>query len=237
MRYPNIRAGQGSFVSIVPPEVACVEKPAGLPGAVEALHPLEVPIIQNFASRRAAEFAEGRACVREALRLFSQCTVTPQGRALSEAPILRAENRAPVWPEGIVGSITHCEGIRAAAIADATRLEGLGIDAEPVQELSRAVASEVLLSEELAEARSEEFLPRVEAETTMFSAKESLFKVWSPATGRWLGFEEARVRIEPDGRLDITVLADHPDKFSRIQGRWLTDGNLTRTAVWIATQR
>lgn len=236
MNNPEV-PGLSAFSLLLPEYVTCVELPEGIPGALETLHPQEAACASDFASRRAAEFAEGRACAREALRLFSQGTVTPQGRALSEAPILRAENRAPVWPEGIVGSITHCEGIRAAAIADATRLEGLGIDAEPVQELSRAVASEVLLSEELSEARSEEFLPRVEAETTMFSVKESLFKVWSPATGMWLGFEEARVRIEPDGRLDITVLADHPDKFSRIQGRWLTDGNLARTAVWIATQR
>ncbi len=31
----------------------------------------------------------------------------------------------------------------------------------------------------------------------LFSAKESVYKAWFPLTGRWLGFEEAAITINP----------------------------------------
>ena len=35
----------------------------------------------------------------------------------------------------------------------------------------------------------------------LFSAKEAVYKAWYPLTGRWLGFEEARLTIDPGASL------------------------------------
>ncbi|WP_442812969.1 hypothetical protein OG930_28490 [Streptomyces sp. NBC_01799] len=48
------------------------------------------------------------------------------------APIPPSPFGAPVRPPGVVGSITHCTGYRAAAVALRARVLSVGIDAEPV---------------------------------------------------------------------------------------------------------
>lgn len=230
-----------------------MERASGIPGAVESLHPLEAPIIKDFASRRATEFAEGRACAREALSQVDG--------ELAHQPIGRAPNRAPVWPEGIVGSISHCAGVRAAAVASNSKIRGLGIDIEEVQELDPAVVAQVLVPEEIAELGNASWVvnpaivaPHI-AELIIFSAKESLFKLWSPFTHTWLGYEDAQIHLEMaatlgspgldseigdqgeilHGTLTVRVLVDHPREFESVEGRWQVSGGYVRTSMWIWT--
>ena len=113
---------------------------------------------------RLREFRLGRACARRAL---ASLNVPP-------APILIGPNGAPVWPTGIVGSITHCSGYCAAAVAYADHVAALGIDAE--------------LNE--GEARH--------WETLVFSARESVYKALSALTGGWLDFRNVEVTFQPE---------------------------------------
>ena len=56
--------------------------------------------------------------------------------------------REPLWPAGVVGSITHCDGYRAAAVARATDLATVGIDAEPHEPLPDGVLAAIALPAE-----------------------------------------------------------------------------------------
>ena len=88
--------------------------PAGI-AAVEAfdddiparLFPEEEALVARSVDKRRREFTTARRCAREAL---ARLGVPP-------APILPGERGAPRWPAGVVGSMTHCAGYRAAAVA------------------------------------------------------------------------------------------------------------------------
>ena len=93
------------------------------------------------------------------------------------APILPDIDGAPQWPAGVVGSMTHCAGYRAAAVTRSRALAGVGIDAEPHAPLPGAVHDVILREEErshlltLAEARRELHWDRI-----LFCAKEAVYK-------------------------------------------------------------
>lgn len=163
--------------------------------------PVELPLAERRAiagavvSRR-REFATTRALARAALAQAGGPVV-----ALPVGP-----DRAPCWPPGWVGSLTHCEGLRAAVVAPAEAVAAIGIDAEPLSVLGTSVAAAVLDSDERRLAA--ELGPH--GPVTVFSAKEALFKAWYPATKRWLDFDGARligVRPDPSGRSGTVTLA------------------------------
>ena len=103
-----------------------------------------------------------------------------------------------MWPDGVVGAITHCAGFRAAAVAWRAQVRTVGLDAEPHTALPDGVleavsdAGERALLERLAREQ-----PEVRWDKILFSAKESVYKAWFPLTGRWLGFEDAELDARP----------------------------------------
>lgn len=190
------------------------------------LLPTEEPYAAAMAAGRRTEFATGRACARTALsRLEVAATALPPD-----------ERGAPIWPVGVVGSLTHCPGLWVAAVARSTDVAGLGIDAEPHAALPDRVLPVVASPTEQrhlgALARAD---PGVAWDRLLFSAKESVFKLWWPATGRWLDFEQVEVRLRPDGHLRARlqpaglVLRGRPTQ--ELPGRWAADAGHLVTAI------
>lgn len=87
--------------------------PAPLPEEAACLSP-------NAVQKRRREFAAGRAAARQAMRHLG---AGPQ-------PVLAGADRAPVWPEGLTGSISHTRSCAMAVLAPAKAVQGLGIDLE-----------------------------------------------------------------------------------------------------------
>jgi 4'-phosphopantetheinyl transferase EntD len=206
---------------ILPAAVATAETFTDPPHA--ALLPQEAAIVERASDKRRREFTVGRECARIAL---GKLGVAP-------APILIGERGAPRWPEGIVGSITHCDGYRAAAVAYADDVAAIGLDAEPDDPLPRGVLDVISLPAERARlaALAGEW-PAVCWDRLLFSAKESVYKAWFPLTGRWLGFEDADVTITPAGTFTARLLAElQPPCTASFAGRWLASGGLILTAI------
>jgi 4'-phosphopantetheinyl transferase EntD len=211
---------------ILPSAVASAEVFADPPGA--SLFPQEAPIVAGAADKRRREFTTGRHCARIAL---AKLGVAP-------APILTGERGAPRWPPGIVGSITHCDGYRAAAVARASAVMSIGLDAEPNAPLPGGVLDLVSLATERPRlAALAAVAPGTCWDRLLFSAKESVYKAWFPITRRWLGFEEADVTIGADGTFTASVRAaaapGEPDGQppASFAGRWVAGGGLVLTAV------
>ncbi len=80
------------------------------------------------ASKRQAEYLAGRICAHEVLR---QATGTPAIPTIGE-------DRAPCWPAGATGSITHGAGFAAAIAARREHWRGLGLDVEKRLTAARA---------------------------------------------------------------------------------------------------
>lgn len=209
----------------MPPQVNAVDRRGDDPDAVPL--PDEEPLIEGAVAARRAEFATARACARQALRNLG----------LSAGPILRGAKREPLWPAGIVGSITHCKGYRAAAVARAVDVLTIGIDAEPHAEIEARVAAKVLDDAERAWIAAAP--PGIHWDRLIFSAKESVYKAWFPLARRWLGFEQAHVAIDPDAhtfqaRLLIDPPAGVPAEF---HGRYLIENGLVLTAIVMRRSR
>lgn len=152
-----------------------------------ALHATERALIANAAARRRAHFAAGRLCAHAALAAL--------GRPVEA--VLRSETGAPRWPEGVVGSITHCERQAAAVVAPALSWRALGLDVEPLRALPADVAAYALTDRERSRFRVEGCAP--EASLVAFSAKECVHKCLHPLLGLFLGFEEIEIAIDTRG--------------------------------------
>ena len=210
---------------ILPPGAAGAEAFADPPGVV--LFPEEQALVARAAAKRRQEFTTARDCARRALAALGVAAV----------PVLPGERGAPRWPAGLVGSITHCSGYRAAAVARASQLLTLGLDAEPDAALPEGVLPRVTSPAERARLRAlAAAAPGTSWDRLLFSAKEATYKAWFPLTGRWLGFEDADVTIGPaDGTFRARLLVPGPvlggAPLAAFPGRWLAADGLLVTAV------
>ena len=134
-------------------------------------------------ARRRQQFTLGRAAARAALAALH----------LPPSPILRGEKGEPMWPPGLVGSITHTEGIAIAVVGSTTHYAGLGVDLEPLDPgLSPRAAHLVCAPSELDWAAGDTI--RL---TMLFCAKEAIFKAVYPLTHVALDFRHAELRWLP----------------------------------------
>ncbi|CCK30433.1 hypothetical protein BN159_6054 [Streptomyces davaonensis JCM 4913] len=160
------------------------------PDAAVDLFPAERALVDGVLDDRRAEFTTVRGCARRALASLG----VPPG------PLVPGPLGAPVWPAGIVGSMTHCPGYRAAAVARAADFAGLGIDAEPCRSLPDVVARRIVTEAEARRLR-EDFAGACELplDRLLFCAKEAAYKAFSPWLGARFGVREFRVRLRADG--------------------------------------
>ncbi|GAA4941090.1 hypothetical protein GCM10023238_03540 [Streptomyces heliomycini] len=141
-------------------------------------------------------------------------------------PVLPGERGAPVWPDGLAGSMTHCQGYCAAALVRAADLASLGIDAEPHAPLPQGrpvlggAAAEAARIGGLAEE-----LPAVHWDRLLFSAKESVYKAWFPLTGKWLDFMEADLDLFTDPASAPAAVSGPP--FSSPARAWAPGWSIT----------
>ncbi len=173
--------------------------------------------------KRKIQFLAGRFCAREAIGRF--------GPLFNAGALPRDADGCPVWPEGLVGSISHTDAFATAAVAPAGVARGLGVDVEST--ISREAADEVarLVASEDERRRVAEAagLNWLESLTVIFSAKESLFKALYPLTRRHFDYLDcAVVRLDSrKRRFAIRLAAPFEAEFGAAEfvGRYeLIDG-------------
>ncbi|MER5963211.1 4'-phosphopantetheinyl transferase superfamily protein [Streptomyces sp. NPDC002057] len=210
---------------LVPEAVLTAEEFGDIPDAW--IFPEEAAVLSRAVDRRRREFATVRHCARLAL--------TDLGRPAG--PMVPGERGAPTWPEGVVGSMTHCDGYRAAAVSRSIDVAAVGIDAEPHAPLPPGLLRRIASPSErdrLAELRLAR--PSLHWERVFFSAKESVYKAWFPLTGTWLDFREAELTLDPYRRtFRARLLRAGRDDGGRapqtLRGRWRVGRGLVVTAV------
>lgn len=185
----------------------------------------ESEIVSNAVEKRRQEFATARRCARQALAELG----------IGPVPILTGERGAPVWPEGIVGSMTHCSGYRAAAVARASDIRTVGIDAEPHLTLSRGMLDLIALPWERRQMTELSCLePEIHWDRLLFCMKECVYKAWFPLARRVLDFGQAEITIEYGGTFTARLLESDP-AFPRklLRGRWLIDQGLIVAGITV----
>lgn len=191
-----------------------------------ALFPEELALVGDASERRRLEFLNGRACAHAALRALG----------FGAEPLLCRADRAPLWPTGIVGSISHGDSFCAAAVARSADFAGIGLDIEtdlPVSaEFARRVCSPIELAR-CAELGQAERLARV-----VFSAKESVYKLQYPLTGAVLYWRDLEVLLEHSHFSARFTRACPPFHLGQaLTGRWLHGEGLILSGVSLSKAR
>ncbi|MFE9403412.1 4'-phosphopantetheinyl transferase [Streptomyces sp. NPDC006530] len=157
---------------------------AGAARADDAAGPLfagERALCAGVGPRRQGEFTTGRWCAHRAL---ARLGVPP-------VEVGRGARGEPLWPPGVLGSITHCAGFRAAAVCRAHDALGLGIDVERDAPLPARVRARLIHEQEAVRVRLEPA-----GERLLFSAKEAVYKACSALGGDSCAPPLAHIRIE-----------------------------------------
>lgn len=167
--------------SIFPPDVILITASAEMweTPVLEA----EERLIDGACNKRRREFRAGRHCAHRALNRLG----------MPDQPILRYQDGSPIWPDGYLGSITHCRDLCLAACARHDPIRGIGLDVEPLEPLKPGLASKIQIAKETACLRTPGAkLP----DRLVFSAKESLYKCFYPIVKRFFGFHSVEIMID-----------------------------------------
>lgn len=183
-----------AFGQLAGPDVAvAVQK---IDGPLRLLWASEIPAMARAVPSRRAEFTAGRTAARAAM----------QALGLPGAAVPMGQDRAPVWPQGIVGSISHSGGLCVALVARSGPIMGLGVDLESDTALDADLWAQVCGPDELAAIN---LLPeplRGRVAKQIFCAKECAYKCIYPQIQMVLGFSALEIRIDPgDGGFAATL--------------------------------
>jgi len=172
---------------------------------------------------RRAEFAAGRHAARMAL----------QRASLPPVAIPYGPDRAPVWPAGVIGSISHSATACLAVAMRAGPWRGIGVDLEPAVPLDPTLWDTVLLPREQAALAHLPPADRGLAALRIFCAKEAVFKAHHPLTQALVGFEVMAVVLTGQ-TFTGTFLTDIPPlgRGERVQGHVMhADGHILALAT------
>ena len=199
--------------------------PDHIQDAMAALFPEELEQISRAVEKRRQEFAKGRALARRLLSSLGH----------EKAPLLSSETRAPIWPNGIVGSITHTKDFVAVAVAKNTDLRGIGIDAEELRPIKENLWSRICTETELNTLRQNHGRDMALWVGLLFSCKEAFYKAQHPLTKTFLGFHDVEVALK-DSTFTITLVKPASEQFAtgtQFSGRFSQGAKVWASAVTI----
>jgi 4'-phosphopantetheinyl transferase EntD len=180
---PNPATLSADISGLFPQGVAAAE--LRLAGDPALLYPEESAGVAKAVQTRVQEFAAGRLCARRALAEFG----------ITDFPLLPGPDRVPLWPESMVGSITHTAGFCSAVVAERRRFAALGLDAEVVGDLKRRLWPRICVAAEMAWIESMPASVQAAAATLIFSAKEAFYKCQYSVTQERLDFGDLQVGL------------------------------------------
>jgi 4'-phosphopantetheinyl transferase EntD len=159
--------------------------------ASRALLPEEQSGVNRWAVKRQREFSTGRLYARRAMRELG----------IAAQPIRREDNRAPVWPSGVNGSLTHCNDIVAAVLCRSGVVRSVGLDVESRGRIHEELYRGLFTGNEQASLRA-----GVSA-TLLFAVKEAIYKALHPLAGTFIDFPQMEVGLVR-GRLSACYLGE-----------------------------
>jgi 4'-phosphopantetheinyl transferase EntD len=146
------------------------------------VHPGEELLLSDRVSgKKKLEFALGREAARQALRQIGY---------ESDPAVLRGPGGEPLWPQGIVGSISHCYPWGVAVVAEASKHSAVGIDLESAERLQETDISNLVCENELQWVQEGRVWERL---LMVFSAKEAVYKAFYPIYRRYIDFKQVEL--------------------------------------------
>jgi 4'-phosphopantetheinyl transferase EntD len=201
------------LAAIAPAAAAWAACPIG--GPAPPLRPSEQVAVAGAVPKRQREVAFGRACARRALAALG----------VPAADLPAGPDRAPIWPAGLTGSITHTDDV-AAAIASRD-LRGVGLDLESVAHAART--PDLLAAVTTGPERRRLGGLALPVAALVFSAKESVYKCLYPLGRRALEFGEVELELG-EGTFTVLRAAGYAEA-PLIRGRYAIAEGLVATVA------
>jgi 4'-phosphopantetheinyl transferase EntD len=175
------------------------------------LLPAERQHVGKAVAKRIGEYTAGRLCARRIFQEFG----------LADIAIRAGTSREPLWPDSLVGSITHTTGFCAAVIAYKSNLAGVGLDSEVAGSVKPQLFPSICTSAEIDWIRTLPLAQQSNAATLLFSAKEAFYKCQFPLVREQLGFHDATIEVPSWGeaRGVIKIHATRAIAFTRVANR------------------
>jgi 4'-phosphopantetheinyl transferase EntD len=161
------------------------------PGDPALLLPDEGLYVAKAVAKRVGEYTAGRLCARRAL----------QGLGVADTAIRVGAAREPLWPEAVVGSITHTTGFCAAVVASKSNLVSVGLDSEIAGSVKPQLFPSICTPAEIDWIQRLPIEQQGDAATLIFSAKEAFYKCQFPLVREHLGFHDAAVKVPTWGEV------------------------------------
>lgn len=218
----------GFFAALMDPRIAVAEAP--LRGEPPDLPADEALGIANAVPRRRLEFATGRDCARRAM--------TALGHATTSIP--KGSDRAPIWPEGLVGNITHTNDWVAAAVARRDQgFAAIGIDLEPAAALPPDLWASICAPEERALAVMRGMTPGLAARL-VFCMKEAAFKCQYALSRAMLEFSDLAIDVDAEAGTFAATYRKVVPPFGinhRLSGRFAVSAEYFASAVVVTSEQ
>ena len=162
----------------------------------KSLYPLlgkENDYVVDYGTQRILDFSTGRYCARNAMEALG-----------FRAQAVLMDGRLPVWPDGIVGSISHGRKVCGAVVGPTSRYHAVGLDIEEVARISPALWNSICTDAELSALEQMQPDLRQNHVALLFAMKEAFYKFQYPITAQYLGFKDVTIRVESE-RFVFTV--------------------------------
>lgn len=192
--------------------------------APDDLWPEEAACLPKALDKRLREFAAGRRAARVAMRALGH----------PANAILHGADRAPVWPEGLVGSISHTDDLCLSALASASRFSSLGLDLEEDADLPCEIWQDVCTITERAWLSVQPEAMRGRLARLIFCAKECAYKLQYPTSGQMLDFDAFEITLDLETcQFEATLTRPVPNfaERTRFSGRFATGMNMIMTGM------
>jgi 4'-phosphopantetheinyl transferase EntD len=148
------------------------------PGDEHALLPAESPAFASSVIKVRRASGAARLVARELLSRLGH----------SECALPRAPSGAPVWPAGIVGSLSHDSRVAVAAVGSCRDIGAIGIDIEPAECLPTDLLDTVATPRERLELDHDPYRGRL-----LFAAKEAVYKALYPLDHTFLEHHDVEI--------------------------------------------
>lgn len=156
----------------------------------------ELDLIQSASEKRMLEFSTGRYCAKTLLATFG----------IENYSILSGDNREPIWPDQVIGSISHSNDLCGAVATSSTSLKSVGLDIERIKPLKKDIGRIVCTENEKKWIAAQKQSSYDLLVLIIFSLKEALYKCVFQRDKIKIGFSECEILPNTSNNIALSTI-------------------------------
>lgn len=161
----------------------------------------EKAICEDYEPRRLEEFSKGRYCAHQCLEVLNK------QQAVGKRP-----DGSPIWPEGIIGSISHSQNLAGAMLSNKRTHASLGMDIEQIGRITPDLWPVLFGTYELKLIGDQPLELQNRFSTILYSLKEAFYKMQYPITKEGMESKDLQIHFGENDKINFTPNKTVSDK-------------------------